>query len=134
MIIVDFEIARLFIVLSQTFYCTKDDKKIYIQFQLKEQEIFHNNNFWKQMIIFSVEKERANKFQNINDLFQKQKLKENYISIIFAQIVPFVDGMNGFGCSKDQIKEIILPIIDKYQLPMQNKQIINELIEKIDNN
>ena len=134
MIIVDFEIARLFIVLSQTFFFTKDDKKIYIQYQLKEQDIFHKNNFWTQMIIFSIEKERANKFQDVNDLLQQQKLKENYISIIFAQIVPFVDGMNGFGCSKDQIKEILLPIIDKYQLPLQNKQIINELIEKIDNN
>ena len=131
-IIVDYKIANLVIILSQTFYTIIDNKKTYIQNQLKKEDIFHKEEFWNQMMIYSVENERANRALITNDVLLQQRVNDNYDKIIFAQIIPYVEAMNGFGCSKDEIKKLILPIIDKYKIPEANKQILLEIIEKKD--
>ena len=49
--------AKNIIVLSQTYYTKENDKKIYLQEDVKNHDIFKNINFWEKLFNFFIEKE-----------------------------------------------------------------------------
>ena len=55
------------------------------------------------------------------------KTRRNNIS--FAQIIPQISAMTGFGLSKEKIKNIILPLIDEFNINENNKKILFDFIE-----
>lgn len=54
---IDMFIARLAIILSQTFFCVKNNKKIYIQDEIKNEKVFHSIDFWHNLIKKNIERE-----------------------------------------------------------------------------
>ena len=44
-------------------------------------------------------------------------------SIGFAQIVPQLSGMHGFGLKTEEIKKVVLLLIEEYNLTEENKKI-----------
>ena len=127
----DIEITKLVIILSQTFYCLKGDKKIYIQNELKNENIFHSNDFWKTMIRINIENEiivcKKND-KNIGKEETEESILKRRNNISFAQIIPQISGMEGFGVKKEQMQQIILPFIDEYNISEENKKIILDII------
>jgi hypothetical protein len=120
--------AKLILILSQTFYKIKDGEKIYIQKELKNEKILQHDEFWQLIIKNAIRKEMRNleeliHNENENSINQKKK------SIVFAQILPYVDCMVGFGVNEDKIKAIISPFIDEYKLSEENKEIIFNLLK-----
>ena len=130
-IIIEQDIGRLIFILSQTFYIMKDGKKHYLQNELSKEKIFHINEFWIQMIQYSIKNEMSEVSQKtmMNKLQNPEKIQEIKNSVIFAQITPYINGMYGFGVNKEEIKNIVVPLIEEYEVPEENKEIMFGLIE-----
>ena len=132
-IIIDAEIGKIIIILSQTFYyMTNDGQKDYIQNEIKNEKIFHMKEFWTQVIKTYIEIEFKTVEENVkmyNNKETDETIKNRRNNIAFAQMVPYVGGMAGFGLNKDEIKNITLPLIDEYEISNENKDIIFGLIE-----
>ena len=124
------ENAKLIIILSQTFYNIKDKEKIYIQKEIKNEKIFQSNEFWKLIIKSSIQSQMKNLDEFINNNIENEEfIKERKKSIAFAQILPYVDTMKGFGVKDDQNKIIISPLIDEYEISGENKELIFNLLK-----
>ena len=124
------ENAKLILILSQTFYINKDGEKIYIQKELKNEKIFQHYEFWQLIIKNAIDNEMKNLQAFINNNIENEKsFKEKKQSIAFAQLLPYVDSMIGFGVNEDTIKTIIAPFVDKYEMSEESKEIIFNLLK-----
>jgi len=130
--IFDIDNAKLVIILSQTFYHMKNGKKEYIQKEIKNNKIFHLEEFWIQFIKSSIEIEIKNVLESSlkSGILENEKtIKDRRNNVAFAQIIPNLGTMSGFGLNKDEIKNIILPLIDEYEVSDDKKKIILDIIE-----
>ena len=134
-IFIDKEASKLVIILSQTFYCKKDGKKFYIQKGLKNEALFHKLDFWKKIIKASIEDELNhypnNELGNSNhsELEKKKKEDQRQKTMCFAQLASNISAMSGFGLNKEEIKSIILPLSEEYQVTQENKDILFALLD-----
>lgn len=130
-IILDKETTQFTIILSQTFYKLEGNKKIYIQNELSDLDIYHCDDFWKTLIKTNIEKEIKNCMTNdvkIGKEDDEETIRERRNSISFAQIIPQISGMYGFGLNIEKIKNIIMPFIDEYNINEENKNTILNII------
>jgi len=130
----DIQISNLVIILSQTFFNIKNDKKVYIQGELKDVKIFHESDFWVTIIKNSINNELIKLSQNSDEEInmKDKKILEKISQIAFAQILPNISGMTGFGLNKEEIKEIVMPLIEEYEVSEENKKIITTYYENPD--
>ena len=132
----DLYLVKLVIILSQTFYCMKDGKKVYIQNELKNEKIYHSEEFWKKLLKMVIENEInicKNNDKDIGIIEDEETIINRRNRISFAQIIPYISGMNGFGISTQKMKNIILPFLDEFNMNEENKQIILNVLENPDN-
>jgi hypothetical protein len=132
----DFSCIHLLLILSQTFYCKKDGKEGYIQKYLKNHEIFSNLEIWKKYMNDSIENDlnRADKAEkNDNIKLNEENIKKKIINILSTQLIPFCDNMIDFGMSVENIYKIIDPIMDKYQIKDNLKNVLDDLIKSKQN-
>ena len=132
--IFDIENTKIVIILSQTFYCTKGEKKIYLQKELQKENIFKDMDFWKKIIKISIEIELKNYIEYCHKRKGESEsdiaMKEKKTSIVFAQILPYINSMNEFGVNIDEIKSIITPFIKEYEISEDDQKVMLDLIEK----
>ena len=133
-LILDIKISKLVIILSQTFYCMKDNKKVYIQSEISKEKVFHNLKFWEKLIKTLIESEinslkESTKKNNI--LQNEEKLKKRIDTVAFSQILPNITGMSGFGLKKEEIENIILPLVEEYKVSQNNKDVILGLLNTL---
>ena len=133
----DYHCGKNIIILSQTYYLdeSNDDKKRYLQEEIKKDKLFTSYTFWKEYLEFSIEKEiiRTVKSDTKNGTLIKENQKESddmYANIAFAQLVPIADNMIEFGLDRKKIKEIIKPIIKHYNMNEQSITIIDDVLHK----
>ena len=122
----DFGNSQLVIILSQTFYCMKNGEKIYIQYELCKEEIYHKNEFWNLLLKLNIEMELENLKMSGN---KNKNAKDLEGSIVFSQILSFVSGMPGFGNDKEYVKKIIMPFVNQYNIGEKDLEVINNMIE-----
>jgi hypothetical protein len=122
----DYGNSHLVIILSQTFYCMKNGEKVYIQFELSKEEIYHKEEFWNLLLKYMINMEFENLKMNRNQIIKIKELEE---SIVFSQALSFVNAISGFGNNKEYIKKIIMPFVNQYKIGEQNLKIINNMIE-----
>ena len=131
-IIINDDIAKLIIILSQTFYYTKDGEKNYIQKEISNKEVFHLIELWNKLLKNSIEKEInivSKNYIKLGNIDNEKIIKERRNTVAFAQILPNLEAMKGFGLNKEEIKKIVFPFFDEYTVSDKNKQIIVETIE-----
>ena len=122
----DFKSAQLFIILSQTFYCMKNEEKIYIYKEFSKEELFHKDEFWNLLIKLRIDSE----IELVKQNEKKDKIsKELEASVAFSQLISLITAMTDFGNNKDFIKNIIMQFVNQYNIDGDNLQIINNLIE-----
>jgi len=129
---IDIELSKLVIILSQTFYCMKDEKKVYIQNEISTEKAFHCIEFWYNMIKINIENEIESCIKNDKKIGKKDdeiSIIQRRDSISFAQIVPQLSGMHGFGLKTEEIKKIVLPLIEEFNTSKENKEIIMKIVE-----
>ena len=131
----DLQAINLTIILTQTFYCLKNDKRVYLQNDLNE-EIFNSEEFWKKVIKSNIEDEieqcKKNEKQ-VGKIENENSIRARRNSISFAQLVPQISGMLGFGLSREKVKQIVLPFIDEFNINEKNKNIILKVIDDPNN-
>ena len=126
----NYEMAKLCILLSQTFYYENDKKeKIYIFEFIKDNEWFHSEDFWRNFIDLLIWKELMKYQNNLKDnninIFMKNNISKNLSNkiedILFCQLTPSVRNMVEFNIEKKIIVKIIEEFIHKYDYLKQEK-------------
>lgn len=121
-LIIDFVSTRLLIILSQTYYIVDNQKKIYLQNELKDEKVFHISEFWIQIVQNGIEEEMEKLEKSVAD----EKMEE----IAYAQILSFLTGMIKFELEKQEMQTITEFFFDKYKMSQNNKNNILNLINK----
>ena len=128
----DYESAINIIILSQTYYTVRNNKKEYLQNILMNNEYFKTKKFWENFIRYSIDKEiiSSKKSDEINGVINQdeKETEENYSNIVFAQLVPLNDNMIDFGVDANIIEEIISPIIKQYKINQELAEVIYSVI------
>ena len=128
----DFICSRLVIILSQTFYTTKNEKKIFLSEEIKKEKVFQTLEFWKELINEMIIRECNSVFESkkeLNIIDDENRTKKIKDEIYFAQIIPFIGSMTGFGISKEEIKNIMLFFIKEFGISEKNSKIILDTID-----
>jgi hypothetical protein len=124
----DYDSAINIIILSQTYYVIKDNKKEYLQNAIMNNELFKNIKFWETYVNYAINKElniskEADKKNGIKYLNDKEK-EEKMSNIVFSQLIPISDNMIEFGLDVNVVEEIILPLIKKYKISPEFSEIV----------
>lgn len=125
------KISNCLIILSQTFYVMKDNEKYFLQKELKNKEYFNSVDFWKDSIENSIvsELERFERELRKNSIVLDGKKKEKKLEeILFTKIVSFITCLNGFELNKEKIDNILIPLMNKYNIKEEMKQSIFPLL------
>ena len=128
----DFICSRLVIILSQTFYTTKNEKKVFLSEEIKKEKVFQTLEFWKELINEMIIRECNSVFESkkeLNIIDDENRTKKIKDEIYFAQIIPFIGSMTGFGISKEEIKNIMLFFIKEFGISEKNSKIILDTID-----
>ena len=126
----DYSCIHLLLILSQTFYCKKNDKTVYIESHLKNNKIFFDVELWNKYMNNTIE-EDLNRIEKTRrkDSKSKEEIPKNKINnILSSQLIPFCDNMYDFGMPVENIYKIIRLIMDKYKVEDSLKNTIEDLI------
>ena len=153
----DYHCAKSAIILSQTYFCLKDNKRYYLDNLIKKHKLFTNLEFWEKTLDYSIKKEiiktnknkkkySENKIKNDinNDINIKNEKedekekgnelkidlnKEKYDDIAFGQIASLVNSMIDFDINIKDVRKIIEPKIEFYKLTKNHKSNIELIID-----
>ena len=120
---IDYECMINIIILSQTYYVIKEGKKEYLQKEIMDNEIFKTKNFWETYANFSIMKEIS--VCPVGDHVEDEDIQAKYSNIVFTQLVPITNNMIDFGLDINAIENIILPLIERYNI---NKDLAGSII------
>ena len=133
----DFHSIENAIIISQTYYMNleKENKKIYLQKKIENNDIFKSKKFWEEFLDYCINKEIvktvSNDVKTGNILKENRKDSEDKISnIAFGRIAPYVKNMKDLGLDKESIIQIVFPKMEKFRL---NKDLV-EVVKNIINN
>ena len=121
------------IILSLTFYKEKDKNSFLIK-RISNHKIFKDKQFWENYLEYIIQKEiiesLKNNKKNIGMLIDKDQNEniKRYGKIVFAQLIGFCDNMIDFGFNKEEIKKLIEPKIEYYQMEKTDVQIIYDVL------
>jgi len=129
----DYETIQYVIILSQTFYKEPlNDKKVLLQDELKNIEIFHLNQTWKILIENNISKEIVNQKINENEINNEEN-KIKLQNIVFSILITFKFNMDSFDLKKENQNVILKEILDKYNLKDENGMILDYLQNEVEN-
>jgi hypothetical protein len=118
----DFDSAINIIILSQTYYKNKNNKKEYLHNAIMNNELFKSKKFWETFIKYSIDKEIEKCKQN--DKKNSKENEANYGNIAFAQLMSMINNMIEFELDINIVEEIILPIIKQYKIDPESVEAI----------
>ena len=125
----DYHCVEMTIILSKTYYKLENDKKIYIQNLIQNNEYFKKKDFWEELLIYSISKEVIRSKKRDGDNYENENiLNEKNANIIFSQLLSLIDNMFDFGVEGDMIKQIIEPKIEYYKVDDKLKSTIYDVI------
>ena len=111
----DFDSQKSLLILSQTFYKSEGDKKIFIFNTIKSHELFQKEENWLNYIKYEIEEtiNDKNKSQNESNKDDINKIKNE---IILSQITNLIPIMKNFDLDNQKLVNIINSIIDFYTI------------------
>ena len=124
----DYDSAVNIIILSQTYYIIQNNKKVYLQNAIMNNDLFKGEKFWDTFINYVINKEIAlsketdEKIGVTNE--NNKENEEKYSNIAFAQLVPMINNMIEFELDINIIEEIVMPLIEKYKISPELSEVI----------
>ena len=122
--------SKLILILSQTFYIKENDQKIYIFKYLQNHEMLTNLVVWEkyltEMIEADLNRSKIEKKEGDNDDPKKIAIINN---VLLAHMMTFCHNMIEFGMKEENIKKIIVPMMNKYKITEDAIKQINDLIQ-----
>ena len=124
----DYDSAVNIIILSQTYYIIKNNKKEYLQKVLMDNELFKTKKFWETFVNYTIAKEislsKITDMENGNIMNDDKEKEEKYSNIVFAQLLPMTDNMIEFGLDINLVEEIIFPLIKQYKISPEFSEVV----------
>ena len=124
----DYDSAVNIIILSQTYYIIKNNRKEYLQKVLMDNELFKTKKFWETFVNYTIAKEislsKITDMENGNIMNDDKEKEEKYSNIVFAQLLPMTDNMIEFGLDINIVEEIIFPLIKQYKISQEFSEVV----------
>ena len=124
----DYHCVEMIIILSKTYYKLENDKKIYLQNLIQNNEYFKKKDFWEELLIYSINKEFI-KNKDEDNLENEKMINQKNSNIIFSQLLSIIDNMYDFDVEGDVIKQIIEPKIEYYKIDDKLKATLYDEIK-----
>ena len=118
------------IILSQTFYMIINGKNYYLQNEIKNKKFFTQKEFWKNFLVNKINDE-INIFEqetsqmNLKEETKKLKIEE----IILTKLISLIPSFTGFDLSKESINDILLFLIDKFNIDEEKRKKIFSFVD-----
>ena len=129
----DMDCTRQILILSQTFCKIENGVKIYLCHDICTRDMFKEDDFWKEYInnTISMEIKRRKKSEiNLERKLEESEIKIKNNEIIFAQLLTMSECMKNFELSGEKITDILIPLLDEYEINDENKEAILNYINK----
>ena len=135
----NYENAKNCIILSQTFYCEKNNEKCYLIEKIRKHKWLLSSDFWFNFIDKMISKEldkflashpETTKNEILNNSGEvSEKLKLKISELLFSQMLPYVNNMTEFKLPLKTIVEIAETFYQKYNyLSDEHKESIYGMI------
>ena len=136
----NFDNAKNCIILSQTFFVMKDNKKCYITEFIRNHKWLSSVDFWIKFVEKMIDME-INRFVTLNKNVTKEeilnqpeklnpKIRHKLSELLFSQLLPYVNNMNEFKLGIKNIIFVTEAFSDKYKfLEPAQKENLYALIE-----
>ena len=118
------------IILSQTFYMIINGKNYYLQNEIKHKKFFIQKEFWKNFLENKINDEinifeQETSHMNLKEETKKLKIEE----IILAKLISLIPSFTGFDLSKESINDILLFLIDKFNIDEEKRKKIFSFVD-----
>lgn len=121
----DKNIIDLMLILSQTYYKEINNKKIFIEDEIKTHALYKSADFWKEAIIKKIDDDiKAYKKLSSKRKFSYEKGGDN----VTSKLLTFIKLMSEYDISKDNILEILNSVMDKYNIDSKQREKIFSFI------
>ena len=121
----DKNIIDLMLILSQTYYKEINNKKIFIEDEIKTHALYKSADFWKEAIIKKIDDD----IKTYKKLSSKRKISyEKGGDNVTSKLLTFIKLMSEYDISKDNILEILNSVMDKYNIDSKKKKKIFSFI------
>ena len=118
------------IILSQTFYKLNKDKKFFLQNEIRNKKFFLNDEFWKEFLEIKINEELNTFDDNSKTLnFSEELVNNKKKEIIFTKILSLIPCFIGFELEKESMNNILIPIMDKYNMTEDKRKNIFSFID-----
>ena len=129
----DKKINHLIIILSQTFYIMKNNNKYFLQQDFKTHKYFQKEEYWRdnlvEMIVDEIKNMENDQLKYEIKLTESKKQKK-ICDIVFSKIIAQVNNMNQFNLSEEKIKNVVVPLLDKYNISEDMRKSIEAFWQK----
>ena len=117
----DKNIIDLMLILSQTYYKEINNKKIFIEDEIKTHALYKSADFWKEAIIKKIDDD----IKTYKKLSSKHKISyEKGGDNVTSKLLTFIKLMSEYDISKDNILEILNSVMDKYNIDSKQREKI----------
>ena len=118
------------IILSQTFYMIINGKNYYLQNEIKHKKFFIQKEFWKNFLENKINDEinifeQETSHMNLKEETKKLKIEE----IILSKLISLIPSFTGFDLSKESINDILLFLIDKFNIDEEKRKKIFSFVD-----
>ena len=121
----DKNIIDLMLILSQTYYKEINNKKIFIEDEIKTHALYKSADFWKEAIIKKIDDD----IKTYKKLSSKHKISyEKGGDNVTSKLLTFIKLMSEYDISKDNILEILNSVMDKYNIDSKQREKIFSFI------
>ena len=121
----DKNIIDLMLILSQTYYKEINNKKIFIEDEIKTHALYKSADFWKEAIIKKIDDD----IKTYKKLSSKCKISyEKGGDNVTSKLLTFIKLMSEYDISKDNILEILNSVMDKYNIDSKQREKIFSFI------
>lgn len=125
----DYDSQKNLLILSQAFYKSEEDKKIFVFNNIKSHDLFQKEENWKNYIKHEIETKINEKNKNQNES-NKDDINKTKNEIILSQITNMVQTMKNFELDNQKLVNIINSLIDFYTILTPDiKEQINKLTQ-----
>ena len=125
----DYDSQKNLLILSQAFYKSEKDKKIFVFNNIKSHDLFQKEENWINYIKHEIETKINEKNKNQNES-NKDDINKTKNEIILSQITNMVQTMKNFELDNQKLVNIINSLIDFYTILTPDiKEQINKLTQ-----
>jgi hypothetical protein len=121
------KIGEVIITLSFSFFKIEDKQRYYFGDIIKNNKILKSPQFWNDYIVNQIDKD----LKRINLDIKQKKLNEtdnkNIYDIILSKVLPSADTMSKFGIEKNEILNVIEPLINQNIVNKKSKESLLSL-------